>query len=210
MWPDWAGDTVVIAAAGPSITQEQVDHARSKARVVAINESWRLAPWADALYACDWQWWLERAPLGEDFAGLRIIGRKPSAGDRVGLSPAERTVADLLLHADVRVGPEMVWDGPHIACGGNGAFQAVNLFARYSGVRRFVLLGVDCHSPGNHWHGRHTHRRAKHTNELGIKGWIRSWENAARDLPGRGVEVINCSPGSALTCFPILDMRDVL
>ena len=49
----WAGDTCCILATGPSLTPAQAEYAKGKARVIAVNDAWRLAPWADILYACD-------------------------------------------------------------------------------------------------------------------------------------------------------------
>ena len=49
----WAGDTCCILATGPSLTPDQAEYAKGKARVIAVNDAWRLAPWADILYACD-------------------------------------------------------------------------------------------------------------------------------------------------------------
>ena len=53
----WSGETVVVIATGPSLTAEDVDYCRGKARVIAINDAYTLAPWADALYATDAKWW---------------------------------------------------------------------------------------------------------------------------------------------------------
>jgi hypothetical protein len=48
-----------------------VDLAKGRAKVIAINNSWRLAPWADALYGCDYTWWHANRGVPE-FAGLKI------------------------------------------------------------------------------------------------------------------------------------------
>jgi hypothetical protein len=67
----FAGKAIVCLGGGPSLTQAQVDACRGRAHVIAINDAFRLAPWADVLYACDWQWW-KANPEAYDFAGLKV------------------------------------------------------------------------------------------------------------------------------------------
>lgn len=50
-------DTIVCVASGESLTRADVNYCRGKARVLAINDNYRIAPWADWLYACDGRWW---------------------------------------------------------------------------------------------------------------------------------------------------------
>lgn len=45
-----------ILGTGASLNQRDVDMVRGY-RVIAINEAYKLAPWADMLYACDMKWW---------------------------------------------------------------------------------------------------------------------------------------------------------
>lgn len=66
-----------------------------------------------------------------------------------------------------------------------------------AGATRILLIGFDMR--GTHFFGPYTnglrntqpHQRAQHV--LQYEAWARM---------RRGVEVINCTPGSALTCFP--------
>ena len=53
----WPGETLACLGVGPSLTAAQVAALRGKTRSIAINDAWRLAPWADVLYACDGRWW---------------------------------------------------------------------------------------------------------------------------------------------------------
>jgi len=50
LWPD---AVVAIFGAGPSLTQAQVEQTRGACQTIAVNLAYRLAPWADLLYACD-------------------------------------------------------------------------------------------------------------------------------------------------------------
>src|SRR5690349_21512799 len=59
----WPNSEVAILASGPSMTPKIADLVadwKSKAgnrKVIAINTTFKLAPWADVLFACDLPWW---------------------------------------------------------------------------------------------------------------------------------------------------------
>ena len=96
MRPDWcpdlSGARVLIVASGPSAAQVPMEQAKGKSFVVAINESWRLCPWADMLYACDGTWWKKRNGVPE-FTGLRVSqddGAKQFSGYPTCAVPARR------------------------------------------------------------------------------------------------------------------------
>ena len=191
---DWTGSKVVIIASGPSLTTEQcaaverwkVTPAKAPTRrVIVINTSFRLAPFADILYACDGAWWTkyydeasvifrqsqmwtQDEPASRKF-NLRYI--KSAAGNGLSRKPG-------LIHQ-----------------GMNSAYQSINL-AYLLGARDFVLLGVDCR--GTHWHGDHP---APLNRALPHKQWIDRFRVLSRDLEADGAEVVNCSPGTALGTF---------
>lgn len=70
-WPDWSGQTVVIAASGASQNKRDLDYVRGKACVIAINRTWELCPWADVLYSSGASFWREYT-VG--FDGMKIAG----------------------------------------------------------------------------------------------------------------------------------------
>src|SRR4051812_2852413 len=69
--------TIVCIAGGPSLTPADVDACQARARVIAINDAYRLAPWADVLYACDAKWWRWHRGV-ENFSG-RKYALEPAA-----------------------------------------------------------------------------------------------------------------------------------
>jgi len=179
------------------MTQAQATEVQAQRwRAIAINETWRLAPWADVLYGCDYLWWANRAP--DEFAGLRVVGHLPKRGAATVLPPDLAKWQDVLRYAPTKGGcREMIFDGPETGAGQSSAFQAANLAVRW-GASRVVLYGVDCHSPNAHWHGRHTFPGAGEQRDNLMAIWRESWANAARQLAERGVELVNASPGSAV------------
>ena len=50
--PEWTGETAFLLGGGPSLKGFNAECLRGR-RVIAINNSWELAPWADVLYFCD-------------------------------------------------------------------------------------------------------------------------------------------------------------
>lgn len=84
-----------------------------------------------------------------------------------------------------------------IGGGGNSGFQALNLAIQF-GARRILLLGYDMH--GGHWHGDHPAGMAQPKDDT-MARWRRAFQANAPLIAAMGVEVINCTPGSALTCF---------
>lgn len=71
------------------------------------------------------------------------------------------------------------------------------------GATRLSLLGFDMHSPGKHFFGEHP-KPLKPTTTALMESFKRQF---ARYTP-KGVEIINCTPGSALTCYPMESIRD--
>lgn len=86
----------------------------------------------------------------------------------------------------------------------NSGVLALDL-ARNLGATEVLLLGFDMH--GSHFFGNYTngcsntppHRRLQHQQQF--KDWAR--QNGA-------VQVLNCTPKSALTCFPVSRLEGVI
>jgi len=56
--PNWQSKTAVIVCAGPSLSDEQLDHvSRSDVKAIAVNTAYIYAPWADVAYAGDMMFW---------------------------------------------------------------------------------------------------------------------------------------------------------
>jgi hypothetical protein len=51
-----------VLATGPSMSQALADRVRGRCKVIAVSDSWQLAPWADALVGTDQAWWREKEP----------------------------------------------------------------------------------------------------------------------------------------------------
>lgn len=202
----WQGATVVCIASGPSLTEddcglvarwrEAAPHSR---RVIVVNSSYRLAPFADVLYGCDTQWWTHTlaAVRSSGFGGELWTQSEESARDwglhRV---PLEKNTTGLCLKPGCITG------------GSNSGYQAINLAVQF-GAARIVLLGYDFQRTRGlaHWHG-------DHPRPMGNLGNLVKWREhmavLARDLEVAQIPVVNATRETALTCFARQPLAEAL
>lgn len=182
-------DAVCIAS-GPSLTAEDVEKVRvwrqsSPDRfVIVANTSFRIAPWADAMYAMDDKFWAHYgAEIAATFPGKRICQFTRNTN---GL--AER------MHGKGFM--------PH---GNSGA--AIMAYCAASRFDVIYMLGYDCSRDKgrNHWHEDHP----KGLGNCGsILRWPKQFENVRRYY--RDANFINLSRRTALDMFPRMTLEDGL
>ena len=199
----WGGAGVVVCiGGGPSLTEEAVALACDQADlVIGINDAYRIAPEGglDVLYGCDRQWWdwHPRAAVLEGMLLLTSDHEVPPRYPRVGLLE--------------RVGDYGLADRPwQLYTGHNGGYQAIQI-AVHLGATRVVLLGYDqTESRGgrSHWFGNHPGRTGDPTKyEIQFRPAFQSLVDPLRE---RGVECVNATPGSRLTAFPMIELKEAL
>jgi hypothetical protein len=201
---DWSCPVVVVAT-GPSLTAEvaaRVRRARwpeETCRVVAVNDAFRLLPYADILYACDEKWWrIHIDAVRKTFHGERWTSHDPHGSNDKRNVPEDwglKFVAGS--HGGV-----FSTDPRRIAYGSNSGFQAINL-ALLKGATRVVLVGFDMggrgHFFGDHPEGLH--------NRDDYRAFLPEFRDAARHCR---VPIVNATPKSALDCFPRVDLEEEL
>lgn len=203
-FPGWTGESCVIVAAGPSAPDAFLEPAKGKAKVIVINRSWRLAPWADVLYGCDERWWRSENGV-PDFHGLKVSQDLRAFQKRewnIKLVRTDRSCGNLIRKPLGR----LAWGGTG---GGNGGFQAINLAVQF-GASRLLLVGFDMRIDlGVHWHGKHE-RGMNNPSKTTVEKWRAHLDGQAARLKELGVEVINCSLVSALTAYPKMSLEEAL
>lgn len=196
--PLWSGPTALLGG-GPSLTQAQVDACRGRARVIAINNAYLLAPWADLLYACDARWWgwHKDRPELDAFAGLKVGLHDPD-------KPAPPGV--LVLRRGPNLG--LAEQRDTLALGANGGHQALNL-AVHLGGDPIILLGFDMRAVAGrtNWHTDHPEKTPPRRYDQQM---IPAMASLVEPLTRRGVRVINATEGSALRCFPMMSLERTL
>lgn len=109
---------------------------------------------------------------------------------------------------EAKGGPGISLQPGLIHTGGNSGFQALNL-AVLLGAKTLILLGYDMQlqSGKRHFFGNHPGKMNKNSN---YQAFMNHFCEAAPQLKRLGVQVINCTPGSALECFEKRSLGDVL
>lgn len=186
MKPDWHGQTVVCIASGPSLTP--IDCSRVKImgyKTIVTNTTFRLCPWADVLVGHDARWWREYGnEVRYGFSGRKLTGQGAAR----------------------EYGAELVdWATKYQ----NSGALAVSI-AIAAGAARVLLLGYDAcadESGRRHWHDDHPKGL---DNCVSMDKWPYSFGKLAKEAKAVGVEVLNASRRTALTCFPRVHLEDAL
>lgn len=142
------------------------------------------------LYFADTRWWVWHRGRREfiEFAGAKVTIE--NTGALIGDPEV------FMLHNYDHEGLSERPNGLHT--GSNGGYQAVNI-AVLAGAKRILLLGYDMRFAGgrSHWHAGHPVK----VDEGAYTKYARNFNTMLPVLKKRGVEVINCTPGSAITAF---------
>lgn len=213
--PLWGGATVAILGGGASLTLQQIAvvhqaHRTGQVLVIAVNDAYLLAPWADILYAADSLWWqwhqagVPRPKIGLSAAQVRERFTA-FAGQRCSIQNTGLNVCDpavhLLRNFNFPVhGYGLSRDPKRLVTGRNSGFQALNL-AVLAGATEVLLLGFDALAPRNgeesHWFGEHP----RPTPMAAYEEYRRAFSAAESEIRAAGVRVVNCSPGSVINSF---------
>lgn len=197
----WVGETVAILGSGPSMSREVAETVKGRCKVIALNDQAipkvidgktipAMAPWADVLFAADAMWLRLHAQQVAAFGGIKVsrCWRADVAG----------------IHYLLSAGQEGVDSRPTHLSGMNSGQMAMNL-AYHFGAKRILLCGFDC--KGGRWFGNHP-RPLSNTHHY--KQWLNLYTKTAVTYKKLGVDVINCTPGSALKVFPFADLKKAL
>ena len=212
---EWKGETAVILAGGPSLRGFNPHSIAGRgARVMCINDSWKLYPWADAFYFCDTAWWRTNG----EHSAYSIFTECAWVTGNWDFRDHPR-VAALQFSGQEGFDP----DTRYLRTGSNSGYQAIHLATHY-GAARILLLGYDMRvTHRSHWHDEprpdgfaqkirdtflphFTARPVKlHRGKV-----VEAGLSLVEALAERGIQVLNCTPGSALTCWPIVEIEQAL
>lgn len=205
---NWGSQDVAILASGESLSLEQAEAVKvwrnrqpMMRKVIAINTTFRRAPWADVLYACDGTWWEGRDKPGQET--YLEQARATFAGQFWTQDSAAAAKHSLNLIRSISGGGLCTKPGVVYQCGNSGG-QAVGL-AHQAGAANVYLLGFDM--KGGHWHGDHP-AGLKRVQSFPV--FLKQMERMAVEVAAiKDFRVINCTPGSALKGFPVRKWQEV-
>ena len=165
--------TFAVLASGPSMNLETADYLRGKCGVIAVSNTFTLAPWADALVSHDMKWW-KAYPKAFKFSGRKFCRFQIGVEE---FSP----------------------QGLPSCCNSGlmGMYVAEHIFK----ASRILMLGFDMH--GTHFFGKHK-EPLKNTTDKRRQFFLKQFSmwNAR--------EVINCTPGSAVSNFRRGNIKDFI
>lgn len=184
----WAKKTIVCIASGPSLVAEDCALVKESGHpTIVTNTTFKLCPWADVLMAFDSKWWRQYGSEAKaEFKG-KLLTCSQGAG-----------------YAGIPTMHGQAW----FRSFGNSGTASIAL-AVFAGAAKVILLGYDCQKTGgkSHWHGDHPPMLS---NAGSMGEWPRKFANVARFSREQGVEVLNASRETALTCFPLVSLEDVV
>lgn len=196
-WP-----VVLCAATGPSFSRGQAEAAenarlRGAIRIIAINDAYLRLPNADVLYACDGAWWTMH------FDRVHSIGVK----SELWTQHAKTAEKHRINHVPGLRGTGLCRNRFAIHTGGNSGYQAIGL-AHLFGARTILLVGYDMQRTGGkaHFFGDHPEKLGQ-----GNPATMAHYFPAlGEELKAEGIDVINCTTQTALTCFRRALLSDTL
>jgi hypothetical protein len=189
----WEGQVAAVLASGASMNEDIAEQIRKEVtiRTIAVNNTFKLAPWAEILYAADARWWDVHKEEALKFYGLKV-------------SVSETTYKDVL-RLNNSGGSGFDPNPANLRTGSNSGYQALHL-AIHTGVRRILLCGFNMH--GKHWHPDHD--KPLRTTDKEVYGrWAEKFGVLKKEMP-KNVEVWNCTPDSALRCFDYVPLDEAI
>lgn len=207
----WEGETAFLLAGGPSLRGFEAKVLRKPGyRVLAINDSWRLAPWLDCLYFTDATWYtqqLQKDPWALDVSinfGQLLYKKMFANGSTPPAFADHPQIKQLKLTGQ----DGLETDPSGLRHGSNSTYAAMNL-AYHFGVKRIVLLGLDMRvvKGRTHWHDS---PRPDGYADVLWQSHKPHYQTLVEPLQSAGVDVLNATPGSALTCWPIVTLESIL
>lgn len=197
--PIWRGETAFLLGGGPSLKDVDLTRLRGR-RVVTINSSHR--PAIDAglddgvLFFTDTNWWEAHSEV--DWRGLIVTC---AASYRPRLPSTIRQVVGERRPDFPKLGAAVIKKGR------SSGHTAVGL-AVALGAQTIVLLGFDARAVDGrtHHHDEYGERDVSLYAESFVPAFG-GWNAAAL---ARGVTILNATPDSAITEFPMVDLTTVL
>jgi hypothetical protein len=197
--PHWTGEDAFIVAGGTSVKADVVARLRfrTKAHVIAVNNSYLIAPFAEILFFGDDRWWRNEIAVRPEVA--KFAGQIVTVG--------RHTRHPVLWHMN-KIAPDKklgVTREPNALVMEATSLQGAINIAYHKDARRIILIGADNRDGDNgriHHHEEHPWERRKE-----------SWNAKAaqvgltvRPLADAGIEVINASLISTFPWWPKVDL----
>ena len=191
----WPGSTIAILGGGSSINEMNLTPVW-KFRTIGVNHSFRLGP-VDMLWFGDYDIFVDNENDIANFAGLKCTcnTRMPEM-PWPGIKRVRRSDNNFGIESERT---DMVrWNN-------NSGASAINV-AYHLGAERVLLIGFDMRTVNGK---SHFHNRYPSTTRDPYARHLQCFPQIARDAEALGLEIINCTIGSAIKEFPIVNIGDI-
>lgn len=223
--PKFKGETGVLIATGPSLNEQQIQsiknaHDEKKCRVFTVNNAYQVVPFTDVHLSCNDNWWQYYWPRDENLRSMPCDKYTwySDIAKKYNIKYIKAVVKDGLSH-----------DSKIIHINHGSGPMMVNLALHY-GIKRLLLVAHDMRfapdydgrrqkvgSSPRHFFGEYP-KELTHWPSVkiglskpgNIDGLMEAYKKMIPDLHSSGMEVINCTPESALECFPKMLLEKVL
>lgn len=226
----WEGGDVWILGGGPSVTEQFgiPDQVVSDVlqgvlppsayspymrglhdkHVIGINVSYLIGEWIDMVFFGDSKFFLPHKERLAAWPGLKVACHHSIRS----LSWVKFLERDPAHPRGISSNPKMIsWN-----C--NSGASAISVAAN-AGAKRIILLGFDMTRGAEgdqHWHSlyrtspRQTGVKALPSKHDPFHRHLLGFPQIAKDAKARGIEILNCSPISAIKEFPKVNVKDLL
>lgn len=196
---DWPGETAVIVASGPSTAGVDLSPIW-RHRVVAVAHGYRAVPDAEVLVVGGVAFYRHNDLTR--FRGRLVVASGPGVHRLQATDPRM-----VMMH---RHGPHGLSDDPGGLCGSESSVMLAINYVVHRGVSRIVLLGCDGQPSGSGQRRFGDDNRDKRNALVRYRAQEEAMRTQILPLAAAGVEIVNCSPGSALTIYRKADLHAVL
>lgn len=215
----YAGETAIIAGTGPSLTPESIKlcndaRAKGKVRIFAANRAHELFD-CDVMHACNSAfyllWW-------------HLLENKEFEKWTTDSSTQTIPAVDLnhlpVVYIKTKQEPGLSCD-PSYICHHHGTGPMLVNIAYLYGCTKLILIGWDMRYPGKVDDRNYNKpRRYLGEDKLTLLGWPKTGPDGERPVLIKemetikpeeyGIEIINCTPNSALKCFEMRPLSECL
>lgn len=187
----------VIVGTGPSLTKVQLDQVKHLKKFGCNNAIFDCD--LDVHLACNIEWWDHYCKATEKHRCDKWTWDKATA-EKYGLN-----------YIEGRWGDGLSTDPNYIHYHHGSGPQILNLAYHY-GVKTFLLIGWDmCYREKRHYFGEYP-EQLRHFPKTGPNGELTGLIKEMETIKPieYNINVINCTPDSAMTCFPLRSLSECL
>jgi hypothetical protein len=200
--PDNIVKDVVAGKSEPSIYSPYMSYLHDK-HVIGINVAYLIGNWIDMVFFGDNNFFLKNQYGLAAFPNLKVSS-SPTANKYNWVKYLSRDTSH----------PRGISSNPHMVSWNCNSGSAAVSIAANTGAKRIILLGFDMRlsdDNSQHWHD--LYKRGKISGDklhkLPFGKHLVGFDQMAKDAKARDIEIINCSPDSAIKQFRKISLKEL-